>query len=373
MKSAQILLFLFAGTPVAAAAQGPPPPPSSEEGWVLLDGVAAQVGSEIVTMRELDARVRKEVEEISQTTPLSNEQELNLVSWRNLEAMVIDMLEAQAGEDMGIDREQIELLVARILEDEKNEGILDTVRPSRGLDDTERRARALYQELWRLQKLGGTGLGGSRPIRDRYIRPGELKMMYRANKDELKPDEIRLRVLVVPIAAHGSLEATRSFLEDTRRRVEAGDDMGDLVLEHGADARDTGGLLNWMPLPSLNHPGLRTFAEGAQLGELSDILPLPPVGEPQALVFARLEEKRDNEPPPFEEPTVQRMLREVFTKERDNRVMGFERALLSQNAYSWLHPGLRRLRNAAAQSGPIPPGAPGAPRPQAMGPGGPGR
>ena len=72
-------------------------------------------------------------------------------------------------------------------------------------------------------------------------------------------------------------------------------------------------------------------------------------------VLAQLEERRDSDPPPFEERQVQRILRQFFMQERDERILGFERALLSRDSYSWLHPGLRRLRDTASAQVPLPP------------------
>ena len=347
--------------PLLLAALGTPSgqDDTQERAWVLLDGVAAQAGGDIVTMRDLDRAVRDAVRARFGDEPLSSKEALDAISWERLQELVFAYLESQAGADMGIDPDQVAQLIERYVSQQRKElgaaEYVDELQAGgrRALSVQEDEARRLYRQIWRWSKVGRRGLAGTRPTRDRFIRPGELKGIYRTNRAQLRPDQVRLRVLVVSVAASGGVEQARERLAEARRRLADGEDFGDLVMEMGDDARDTGGLLGWARVEGLTHPALQVFAGEADLDELSPILPVPPVGEPQAFVLARLEDRREEGPPSFEDREVQLFLRDIFTRQRENRILEYERSNLGRGAFSWVHPGLRALQAGAAAQGPV--------------------
>lgn len=347
---ARIASTLLALTLTAAAQSPDPASGAPETGWILHDAIAAQAGDEIVTMRELDQAIRDAVRSRFGDQPLSNRAELEQMSREALQAMVDMLLESQAGEDMGVDPEKISLFVDRMVATERRGlGASQYVEQllaggQQGLTVEEARVRQLYRQLWLGSTLGWDN-GWARRTRDRHIRPGELKAMYREGRELLWPDRVRLRVLAVPVGPDGPEPAHRR-LEEALARIEKGEDFAELAAELGMETPDGRGLLGWMQVPTLV-PGLKEFAAEAELGDLSPILPMPPGDRPVRFVLARLEDREEQTPPAYDGRDVQQTLRRLYTRRRDDRILTMERARLHRAAYAWLHPGLRGPQGGA--------------------------
>ena len=154
--------------------QGPAPVPGDDEGWRLLDGVAAQAGDGIVTMRTLDLYVRERIER--QKESITSQEEYarvsGMLSLQGLRALMTAELEAQGGQDMGISEQEIgQIVSAEILNDRKRQGAasyLDELEKDGTdplTDESRARTKKLYRLLWARSKLGFPGPAGTRATR----------------------------------------------------------------------------------------------------------------------------------------------------------------------------------------------------------------
>jgi hypothetical protein len=332
---------------------GPPTAPADDQGWTLVDAVALQAGDEIVTLSALDRIVRTEAER-NRIQSQADSDELTQLLMRQV---VVRELEAQAGEDMGLSREQIDRIVEAQLDDSSASPsfIDDLLREGEdAFTWSEGQRKELYRYVWEKSKIGAESFGAKRPTRDRHIRPGELRAIYRVNGEDLDPDQVELQVLVLAVQAAGSVESARTILEGARERALSGEDFGDLVQEIASERVETRGLTGLLALNTIADPGLSAFARDAEPGDIGAILALPPTGAPSALVLPRLHQRIENEPPPFGERRVQTFLREAFTNTRVDRILGRERAALVQQGFTWVSPGLRGPPSAPQAAPPAP-------------------
>ncbi len=314
----------------------------------ILDCAAAQIGDELITLSELS----RANERMLRSRTVSTREEAQQVAVQGLRDLVIEHLEVQAGEDMGLDPTQVEQQVRAILRDEQSRlGIADYTeqllgRGSDALTAHTDKQREIYGWLWRRSEVG-TPLFGQRPSFDRYIRPGELHSFYEENRSALFPARVRLQMLIVSSAAAGGPDEARRICEECRERVLAGEDLGSLVAEYGASYRETDGMTDLEVPAALRDPVLRAFAKRAEPDELSEVLPLlNPRDRPDpglGYQLARLHERQEGEVVEYESPELQRNLRGFYTRMRTERVLGRERSRLQQQSYTWVHPRLPGL------------------------------
>lgn len=311
---------------------------------LILDGVAVQAGEALVTFSEFE-RVFKRVREKELPANREEEERLRMQILRDLWTY---RLEEQAGADLGLDSDQIERLSRANLNAERDkeglEAYLAGLR-SQGKDalaeESERR-REILRYMWEQDALG-RAFAANRATRDLEIRPGELRAIYEENKERLAPVTVQLRLLIVSSEAMGSPEAARASCEEARALTLAGEDLALLVEERGAVLRDTRGLLEFAPPRGLRDPGLAAFAEKAEIGELSEVLPYinPETGKPDPEIGYQLAELHDRRVPPipeFSSTEVQRGLREQFTAQRRKLVLERGREQLRQEAVPWVSP-----------------------------------
>jgi len=352
-------------------AQGPGAPPQDESGWVLLDAVAAQAGDGVVTMRGLEQQVRERLDELVKQGRITNAEEFKqayiLLSQKFLMDLVTEELEAQGGQDMGLDPTEIEQMISLQIRDERKRigtaNYIDklTKDGTDPLADLDTRTKDLYRLLWARSKLGMAGAAGARPTRDRFMRPGELKLIYRSNRDRLIPSRVRLQRIYMPIAAAGSLEGARRTLADARDRTRAGEDFGDMVDLYSSEGRGTRGISEWLPLPQLRGMPWQPWANAAQVDDFSPIYELPTGGNPEVLILFRMHAREDPPPPEFGGDSVQKNLREVLSDGRDRGIMEREQDLLRRQAYTWRNPNMGAA-GQGAEGGRVGPQAPAGPR-----------
>lgn len=326
---------------------------------ILMDGVAAQAGERVITLSEYEEFLKR----LEEREPAPSAEAAARRRFELLREMYTAALEEQAGIDLGLDPAQIERITRLNLESERRELGLDSYvakLASEGKDarsEEEARSREVYRELWRYGAQGNP-VAGQRATRDRTIRPGELLDLYEENKRRLKPVRVQIRWLVVPSTSAGGPEEAKARCEEALRRLQAGEDLGLLVAELGsADFRDTLGLTPlWQP-QEIPEPSLWSFAETAEIGDLSPIQPFtnPRTGQPdptRGYHFAELHERDEPPIPAFEDAETQRVLRSYFTRDRATRILDRARNDLRREAYSWVNP---ILGNAPAESSTPPP------------------
>lgn len=360
ITSLATLLLLFPAPPQGVPVENPLSDTSPEvlqaKGWDLVDGVMSQAGDAPITWGDLEAYRSGSAEPPSAPEALK---------WVRLA-----LLEQQAGEDMGVDPADVEMIVRSDLENKRMEqgaGAYRDILAERGLDPQsalESESKELSRVLWRRSRIGMPGPRGQRPFRDPYVRPGTLRSLYRLQGADLKrtlgdPDEVRFQVLAISSAALGGLENAEEFAGTLRERAVAGEDYGDLVLEYSAMGRDTAGLTSWYEADRLTEDAEREFAQTAAIGTISVPFPLRQQdGTVSGYRLLRLHDRREGRPaPPFSHREVQTWLRNSY--ERSWRMALLERdwRILDTQSFSWLHPALERAAEAAGM-GPGPNGSP---------------
>jgi len=332
-------------------AQASAPSPGRDPAPIVLDGIALQAGDSVVTLSEFQ-RAEKRYQERLRPSSVAEAQRLRA---RVLEELAFVELEQQWGADRGLPAEVIENITRRNLDALREKAGPDTLGElaAQGRDIlTENGGREeLYRDLWRLSAIGVQIGAVQRATRDQTIRPGELRSIFEEYKDELASPTVRLRLLIVSSQSAGGPDAARAACEDARRKVEAGEDMGLLVEDLGADLRESGGLTPPIAPASILDPVLRAFAEKAEIGTLSEVVPILGKGGEEGIGYqmAQLYDRRRPPEPVFDSPDVQRTLREYFTQKRREALLERGRQSLKQarlpEEASWTNPLLLPAEN----------------------------
>jgi hypothetical protein len=332
-----IALLLLAAQSPAGAAPGPQPRA------VILDGVAFQVGESLVTLSELQRLKDRMMEQKSAS---SNEEEAQMRAELVRDLLTL-RLEEQMGRDMGLDPAQIQRQSRFEMEEEREKvGLLSYVErlSAEGRDVVQEetdRERQLYRDLWQYSKVG-FAVAGRRATVDRQVRPGELRILFRENLSALAPIRVQLQILIVASEPAGGAEAARERCADARERTLAGEDLGAIVEEIGAEFRETRGVMQ-TATASLRDRAVRKFAEEAAVGDLSEVMPVlnARTGRPAPELgyqLVRLLEREETPEPEYEDRDVQKKLREFAIGSQNQAILGRERERLRREAYLWMNP-----------------------------------
>jgi hypothetical protein len=315
---------------------------------ILVEAVAVQCGEALITSREFE----RVFERASGQNPPRNREEAQRLQRELLVQLATVRLEEQAGADLGLDPQQVELITRMNLRDTREraglQGYLAELEKEGkdALGDERDSERRLLRYMWQYS-VQGNAFAGRRATRDQTIRPGELRVLYAQNREQLAPEQVQLRLLIVVSEAAGGPEAARAACAEARARVLAGEDLSLIVEERASDLRDSRGLLPFWPLAAFRErlPNLTSFADTAEIGALSEVLPLIDLktGQPAPELgyqLAMLHDRREPEVPGFDSGEVQRTLREVFTRQRRDAILERERNRLRREAYVWFDPSI---------------------------------
>lgn len=335
------LTLLLAAALLGAPIRSVPQEPAANS---ILDGVAVQAGERLVTLSEYERAIRR-AREVEPRTGGEAEERQRLEVLRGLWT---GRLEAQRGADLGLDPGQIERISRANLEAQRDKEGLDAYlaelrqQGKDALTEESDRQQEILRYMWEQATLG-KAFAAKRATRDQSIRPGELRAMFEENREKLAPTTVQLRWLIVSSEALGGGEAARASCEEARQRVLAGEDLALLVMERGVEFRERAGLTPFVPPRNFPEPALVPFAEAAEIGDLSEVLPLtnPKTGKPDPELGYQLAQLHDrNEPPApeFSSAEVQRTLRGFFTRQRKERILERERERLRREYYSWITP-----------------------------------
>lgn len=220
-----------------------PAPPASD--WKEVDRVVAIVNQDIVTLFQLLRDLNRELK----LRPVKDKSELQNLQTEILTARVKLLLSKQAGQDLGADPK----LVDRNVQD-RFDAYVAGQNGAAGLSkllqfrdvttqDLKQSIReTLYSSLWEDLVTGeGSGLS-ERPIRDLYVRPGQMQFRFdRALREPVtlgqlggSVDSVTFQTLVLAADANGGLEATLRLAREYKQAIEAGSaDMNELVRKHG--------------------------------------------------------------------------------------------------------------------------------------------
>lgn len=338
-----------------------PSPPQSElpaelrsVDWQPLNGVVAQAGDAIV----LSSDVHKTASRLAGTKDLTvdslNPEEVQQLYGVAMYRELLDELSVQAGEDLGISSADVDRLVRAAQRDERlRQGVgtfSDNLR-NRGLDavDWELGQRSgLFKRSWEQEMLGKRGYASERPHREEFIRPGKLFAIYRSESSQFgTPTQVQFQDINVPVDRQG-VDWTLAQLERLLEAVRDGSaDFGEqAALYNPKELAARNGLSQFLAPERLTDPIARQFALEAEVGEISDPIPLmvqdKDTGASVVGFFKvrRLATRIEGTPPPlFSDPDMQTNLRQRI-REVDATVMLYgSRRRLFATSYRWLQPG----------------------------------
>lgn len=318
-----------------------------QDGWILLDGVIAQAGDEVVTLGGLERFL------VERMGPDTDQEQARAAAPRALQTLETILLETQAGEDLGIPRAEIERIIQSNLDARRRNsgvrGYLDYLEEE-GLDPRAAiasQSRELYRILWTRERLGIQAAGGRRIQRDAFLRPGTLRAFFEENQDALgEPPRVRFQRIAIGAQPPGDVESARQEALEVIQRLGEGESFQDLLIELG-DEDPVYSLENWQAVPELAqvNPDLAVFSTDAPEGSIfPEPLPAFPIGEPggaqpQQLgwFIYRLNDRVSGSPPPFESRETQTRLRRLLEDRWRGSVLARERERLQAASYRWRH------------------------------------
>jgi peptidyl-prolyl cis-trans isomerase SurA len=217
------LVFLLA----ALAAAAPLPSPA---GAVVVDGIAAVVNGEIVTLLEMEKAGQAALAERLRMVPAAAQEQVRREVLRPvLDQLVLERLQAQRARELGIQvsEQEIDAAIAGIREENRlSEELLERLLRERGVSREDYR-REIRSQI-RLSKLVRQEIGARITLSDE-----EIAAYYDEHRQEWRrPERIRIRHLLIPLAADpapAEVEAARARADAVRARAAGGADFADLV------------------------------------------------------------------------------------------------------------------------------------------------
>ena len=321
-----------------AAAQESAPAPESGAQWKKYDWVEVQAGDDVITYSDVIRNTRLAVERhmVSVTTRADMERLMG----KTLEDLVLMALEAQAGEDRELSPVDIEDRIDRFLSERRRDtGVVDYVEQLEASGVSPMRERELQKSGYYTSSFRNQGLHGPRPTRDAYLRPGELRELYRTEGASLggKPS-YRFQDLVVTAAQVGGVDEARALAERLRQELVDGADFATLHEEYGTTEMATGGVTKLYgaenPMPD---PNVRRFGEEGQVGAISPVLAIHDPRTPDEIVafrVLRIYERTPGAPPPAF-PDAQAEIRKLESDSRSDVWLWAARSRLNKSSYLW--------------------------------------
>lgn len=327
-------------TPAGPTGTPPPAPEDPKAGWQTFNSCALIVNEEPVTLMDLQRGVQRRAA-------------LQKRGGRDREVMfseeIVDrariLLEMQGGKDLGFNPEQVDRFVRQKLkEDQEQAGSITQFAAElkqEGLNSFERKEEyyaRVHRLLWEESVTGRGASPGGRVSQDSYVRPGFALFVQReAARRQDQSRSVKATQIVLRADGPGGAERTRQRLEDLRRRIENGEDMGELSEQVGGCVPGTKGLTDFLSLQGLSaaNPAVGAFLDKAEPGELSPSLEFMVDGKPAGYILVRPEEYKVAKIPPFDDPAGQRnWIKGQAQREADLRVqMGLGKLL--EAAYVW--------------------------------------
>ena len=266
----------------------------------LVDGIAAQVGSDIVLVSEvlqmaapLEAELRARGASEIAFAQVRAEALERMIEWRLIEKVVQDT-ELYAGE------EEVDAAIAAIAE--QNGITLEQVRRSVGshgltYDDYRKQIK---RELER-RKVVGAMLGAKMNVEE-----DDVRALYAERYTE-QPEGglmVRLRQVLVPFGEDTGLDrdAACAAVEAARQRVLAGERFEEVAREVSQVAPEYGGDIGWVHSDKAA-PWMMEVVAGLEPGQTSELLTLA-----SACCVLHLVERRDYQPVSYEQarPALER-------------------------------------------------------------------
>lgn len=314
----------------AAAAAARQEPPAAPALITSIDGVAAIVNDDVITLSELRARMGEIERSGEGLDPARLERERQKV----LRTMVRERLYDQAARSRGIDEKRVSLILEAEMEDlQKRAG---------GRQQLEANLRAQgksYAELEREKRsevkaylLQNAEVGiEQRPEVEVTFTPGEIRAYYREHPEEFQvPPSVRGRQIVLSFSRGGGRDAVMEKIRSLREKILAGADFAALAREHSELAAAEGGELGWVRRGmSDTDPRIEHALFSHEPGTVTE-----PIELDGAVAMVRVEEKRPAMKEGFTGPVQKRISDKLIRQRRDQILIELDHRLRLE-AYIW--------------------------------------
>lgn len=295
-------IALALATPAAAAAA------------VVVDGIAAVVNGEIITLLDLEKAGRLALDERLRTAPVAEQERLRReVLTAVLDQLVLVRIQSQLARQSGVQVSptEIDTAIVNIREDNRmSEEVLARLLQERGM--TREEYRRDIEDQIRLSKLV------QREIRAKVTATeAEVAAWFNEHRqDWYRPEKIRVRHLLVPLptgASADEVEAAQARANALVDRVKSGTEFAALVrAETPGAAADSDPVSGEMARGEL-FPALETAAFALPVGGVSE-----PVQSPAGFHLVQVAEKTPAFEPKLEEvrESIEQKIAERKTRER---------------------------------------------------------
>jgi peptidyl-prolyl cis-trans isomerase SurA len=293
------LVTLLAASPAAAA---------------VVDGIAAVVNGEIITLLELEKAGRAALDERLRTVPTAEQEKVRREVLRPLlDQLVLQRIQNQRARRAGIQvsAQEIDTAIANIREDNRlSEEVFDRLLLERGMSREEYRSQ--LQDQIRLSKLVKQEISARITVDDR-----EVAAWFAEHRQEWRrPEKVRIRHLLVPLPAEaspGETEAARVKAAALRARAVGGVDFADLVRAETPGAAPGADPVSGEIARGELSPALEAVTFALPLGGVSE-----PVQGPAGFHLVQLVEKIPAYEPALEDlrASIEQKIVERKTRER---------------------------------------------------------
>lgn len=291
-------------------------PGAAPVGAVVVDGIAAIVNGEVITLLELEKAGRLAVEERLHSAPAADQERLRReVLTTVLDQLVMNRIQAQRARQLGIQipAAEIDAAIATIREDNRmSEEVLARVLRERGLAWEDYR-RDIEDQI-RLSKLV------QREIRAKLTATDEeIAAWFAEHRQEwYRPEKIRIRHLLVPLptgASADEVEAARAKANALLAEVRGGGDFAALVRAETPGAAATDDPVSGEIARGELFPALEAVAFSLPVGEVGE-----PVLSPAGFHLVQVVEKSPAYEPTLEDvrASIEQKIAERKTRERFN-------------------------------------------------------
>ncbi len=321
---------------------------------LLVDRVQVIVNDEILTYRQVMGTTVRSLAKGEILTKTELEERAGQVGQK----LINERLQVQGGIDMGMEEEAVmrnvyshtDRLVGSAggfiqMADNLNDSGISL------LDEEKKNRRSLYRFSWD-RAITGLNVGVSgRAYRDRYVRPGQIKLRYDL-LDQGKPGaeaiqgistHYHLQKLTFPTKqGEKEIETTWGRANEVRKSLLDGLDFTTAVRGSADPGKDDGRLLPMTSMELARNDGLEVaaFAISAKVEEISRPMPILHGRSIRGWRLMKLIDTDAPLLPLFEAPKTQAMLRQVIQADNDDYLRSEGLESLNQGAYIWFSGGV---------------------------------
>ena len=281
---------------------------------VVIDGIAAVVNGEVITLLDLEKAGRATLDERLRAAPAAEQERVRREVLRPLlEQLVLQRIEGQRARQLGIrvSAQEIDTAIANIREDNRlSEEVLERLLQERGLSLDEYRRE--IQDKILLSKLVKQEISARITVDDREV----AAWFAEHGQEWRRPEKIRIRHLLVPLpaeAAPGDIESARVKAVSLRARVAGGEDFAALVRAETPGAAPGADPVSGEIARGELSPALEAAAFALPVGGVSE-----PVQSPAGFHLVQIAEKTPAYEPGLEDvrASIEQKIVERKTRER---------------------------------------------------------